>query len=156
MVLILNTATGFSILLPFTLGKSASLFTLNPRWAIQLARVTDSIRGIRFVTDPIVDMRLVDAEFFHFTLGEDGVRDVTEALTSTYRRSLNLALLAHSRFGEIISAFESGGTPTSDTPSNSLQRIANWRIRMSMGRRPVEKAFAIVYGYPLFGISLAV
>ena len=36
------------------------------------------------------------------------------------------------------------------------ERIANWWIRMSLGRGPVEKAFAIVYGYLLIGISLAI
>ena len=34
--------------------------------------------------------------------------------------------------------------------------IANWWVRMSLGRGPVEKAFAIVYGYLLIGISLAI
>jgi len=59
------------------------------------------IRGIRFLTDPIVDLfglglqfffvgpllricgRFADAGFFRFILGENGVRDVTDALTST-------------------------------------------------------------------------
>lgn len=39
---------------------------------------------------------------------------------------------------------------------STVERIVNWWIRMSLGRGPVEKAFAIVHGYLLIGISLAV
>jgi len=97
---------------------------------------------------------------------------------------LDFASLAQGRFGEIISAFESGGTITPDTSSNSLldksfdstlgrlvepyfasfgeevrstaEGIGDWWVRMSLGRGPVEKAFAIVYGYLLIGVSLAI
>ena len=97
---------------------------------------------------------------------------------------MDLASIAHGRFGEIISAFESGGTVDSHTLSNSLldksfdstlgrlvepyfasfgqevrnttEGIASWWIRMSLGRGPVEKAFAIVYGYLIIGVTLAV
>ena len=97
---------------------------------------------------------------------------------------MDLASLAQDRLGEIVSAIESGGTTASNTPWNSLldkgfdsmlgrliepyfasfgqevrstvERIVNWWIRMSLGRGPVEKAFAIVHGYLLIGISLAV
>lgn len=34
--------------------------------------------------------------------------------------------------------------------------IANWWMRMSLGRGPVEKTFAIVFGYFLVGIALAI
>ena len=47
MVLDLNTTIGFSILLPFTLGK------LDPRRTIQLVHLL--IRGIQVVTDPVVN-----------------------------------------------------------------------------------------------------
>ena len=84
----------------------------------------------------------------------------------------------------MISALESGGTTTPHTPSNSLldksfdsmlgrlvepyfasfgqevrntaEGVGDWWVRMSLGRGPVEKAFAIVYGYLLVGISLAI
>ena len=97
---------------------------------------------------------------------------------------MDFASLAQGRFGEIISAFESGGTITPDTSSNSLldksfdstlgrlvepyfasfgeevrstaEGIGDWWVRMSLGRGPVEKAFAIVYGYLLIGVSLAI
>ena len=95
-----------------------------------------------------------------------------------------MASAAHGRFGEIISALEYGGTTTSDTSSNSFlgksldstlgrlvepyfasfgqevrstaEGIGNWWVHMSLGRGPVEKAFAIVYGYLLIGVSLAI
>ena len=97
---------------------------------------------------------------------------------------MDFATLAQGRFGEFISAFESSGIAASQTPSDSFlekvfdsalgqlvepyfssfgqeirntgEGIANWWIRMSLGRGPVEKAFAIVYGYLLIGISLAI
>ena len=87
-------------------------------------------------------------------------------------------------FGEFISVFESDGSTSSETPSNSfldrgfdsmlgrivepyfaslgqevrntVEGITNWWIRMSLGRGPVEKAFAIVYGYLLIGVALAI
>lgn len=95
-----------------------------------------------------------------------------------------MASLAHGKFGEIISALEFGGSTASHTPSNSLldkvldgtlgrlvepylasfgqeirstaDGIGNWWVHMSLGRGPVEKAFAIVYGYLLIGVSLAI
>jgi len=97
---------------------------------------------------------------------------------------LDLASFAQGRFGEFISAFESGESIPSETPSSSfldngfdstlgrivepyfasfgqevrsgLEGIGNRWIRMSLGRGPVEKAFAIVYGYLIIGISLAI
>lgn len=97
---------------------------------------------------------------------------------------MDLALFAHGKFGEIVSAFESGGTIGPDTRAASLldkgfesmvgrliepyfatfgqevrkttERIASWWMHMSLGRGPVEKAFAIVFGYSLIGVSLAI
>jgi hypothetical protein len=97
---------------------------------------------------------------------------------------LDLASFAQGRFGEIISAFESGGSAASHLPSNSLldkgfesplgllvepyfasfgqevrstaEGIGNWWVRVSLGRGPAEKAFAIVHGYLLIGLSLAI
>ena len=97
---------------------------------------------------------------------------------------MDFASLAQGRFGDMISAFESGGTIDSYTPSDSLldksfdsmlgrlvepyfasfgqevrntiEGVGDWWVRMSLGRGPVEKAFAIVYGYLLIGVSLAI
>lgn len=97
---------------------------------------------------------------------------------------MDFASLAQGTFGDIISAFESGGTIASHTPSSSLldksfdsilgrfvepyfasfgqevrntaEGVGDWWVRMSLGRGPVEKAFAIVYGYLLVGVSLAI
>jgi E3 ubiquitin-protein ligase MARCH6 len=94
---------------------------------------------------------------------------------------LVLASYAHGKYVEVVSAFESGGP---DVPTNSLlgkvfdgafgrlaepyfatlgqevrgtaERIGNWWMRMSLGHGPVEKAFAIIFGYFLIGIGLAV
>lgn len=97
---------------------------------------------------------------------------------------MDFAALVQGRFGEFISALESDGKTPSQTLSDSFlekafdgvlgrlvepyfasfgqevretsEGIANWWVRMSLGRGPVEKAFAIVYGYLLIGISLAI
>lgn len=99
---------------------------------------------------------------------------------SQYQHVLGLASLVHRKFEEIVLAFEAA----SDSPTSSIlnkgfdstfgrlvepyfatlgQEIrhvtdgtSNWWMRMSLGRGPVEKAFAIVFGYFLVGISLAV
>lgn len=97
---------------------------------------------------------------------------------------MGLVSLVHGKYGEIVTAFESGRTTASDTAANSflnkgldtalgrlvepyfatlgrevhnaVDGIANWWMRMSLGRGPVEKAFAIVFGYFLVGVGLAV
>jgi E3 ubiquitin-protein ligase MARCH6 len=93
-----------------------------------------------------------------------------------------LASFVHGRFKDVISLFE--GTTAPDAPANlfldkgfnstlgrliepyfatlgqevreNADGVASWWIRMSLGRGPVEKAFAIVFGYLLVGIGLAV
>ncbi|KAI6001216.1 hypothetical protein EDD15DRAFT_2158897, partial [Pisolithus albus] len=53
MVLVLNTAMGFGIWLPFTLGKTAALLSLDPPRAFHILHLP--IRAMRVITDPVVD-----------------------------------------------------------------------------------------------------
>ncbi|KAI0761783.1 hypothetical protein BD413DRAFT_700194 [Trametes elegans] len=53
MTFILDTTIGLGIWLPFTIGKSTALLTLNPRRALQILH--SPLRVIRIVTDPVVD-----------------------------------------------------------------------------------------------------
>ena len=130
-------------------------------------------QGERFDGSPDVDGRC----FFCVSLGTYFDSGIFQ-----YQHGSDLASFAHGRFREIISAFE--GTTASDTPMSSLldngfssalgrliepyfasfgqevrstaDGIASWWMRMSLGRGPVEKAFAIIFGYFLIAIGLAV
>lgn len=53
MVLVLNTAMGFGIWLPFTLGKTTALLSLDPPRAFHILHLP--IRAMRVITDPVVD-----------------------------------------------------------------------------------------------------
>ena len=53
MVFVLDTAIGLGVWLPFTLGKTLGLLTLNPRRALVLLH--SPVRLVRVVTDPGVD-----------------------------------------------------------------------------------------------------
>ncbi|PFH51012.1 hypothetical protein AMATHDRAFT_143498 [Amanita thiersii Skay4041] len=63
MIFILDTAIGLGIWIPFTIGKSAALLSLDPHRTIQLMHLP--IRAIRIITDPVVDSAVyLIAEFF--------------------------------------------------------------------------------------------
>lgn len=54
MILVLATAIGFGIGLPFTLGKTAALLSLDPPRALHILHLP--IRAMRVITDPVVDI----------------------------------------------------------------------------------------------------
>ncbi|KAG6331572.1 hypothetical protein ID866_7515, partial [Astraeus odoratus] len=53
MILVLDTAIGFGVWLPFTLGKTTALLTLDPPRALHILHLP--IRAMRVITDPVVD-----------------------------------------------------------------------------------------------------
>ncbi|RDB15868.1 ERAD-associated E3 ubiquitin-protein ligase doa10 [Hypsizygus marmoreus] len=53
MIFVLDTAIGLGIWIPYTIGKSTALLSLNPPRFLQILHLP--IRAIRIVTDPIVD-----------------------------------------------------------------------------------------------------
>ncbi|KAI0630807.1 hypothetical protein C8Q77DRAFT_228608 [Trametes polyzona] len=57
MTFILDATIGLGIWLPFTIGKTTALLSLNPRRALQLVHLP--LRLIRLVTDPVVDTVLL-------------------------------------------------------------------------------------------------
>ncbi|KAJ8496047.1 hypothetical protein ONZ51_g1365 [Trametes cubensis] len=57
MTLILDITIALGIWLPFTIGKSTALLSLNPRRAMQILHLP--LRLIRLVTDPVVDTVLL-------------------------------------------------------------------------------------------------
>ncbi|KAF7345383.1 RING-CH-type domain-containing protein [Mycena venus] len=53
MIFVLDTAIGLLVWIPFTLGKSTALLSLDPHRFLQILHLP--IRAMRIVTDPIVD-----------------------------------------------------------------------------------------------------
>ncbi|KAJ7493199.1 hypothetical protein B0H11DRAFT_2156254 [Mycena galericulata] len=53
MIFVLDTAIGLLVWIPFTLGKSTALLSLDPHRFLQIIHLP--IRAMRIVTDPIVD-----------------------------------------------------------------------------------------------------
>ncbi|KAF4610509.1 hypothetical protein D9613_006687 [Agrocybe pediades] len=53
MTLVLDTAIGFGIWIPFTIGKTTALLTLDPKRFLQVLHLP--IRAMRLLTDPVVD-----------------------------------------------------------------------------------------------------
>ncbi|KAJ8095074.1 hypothetical protein PM082_010293 [Marasmius tenuissimus] len=53
MIFLLDTAIGVGICLPFTIGKTSALLSLDPTRVFHLAHLP--IRAIRLITDPVVD-----------------------------------------------------------------------------------------------------
>ncbi|KAH7910305.1 hypothetical protein BJ138DRAFT_1009132 [Hygrophoropsis aurantiaca] len=54
MIFVLDTAIGFGIWLPFTLGKTTALLSLDPPRFLHILHLP--IRAMRIITDPIVDL----------------------------------------------------------------------------------------------------
>ncbi|KAJ3511235.1 hypothetical protein NLJ89_g4212 [Agrocybe chaxingu] len=54
MIFVLDTAIGLCIWVPFTIGKTAALLSLDPRRLLQVLHLP--IRAMRLITDPIVDL----------------------------------------------------------------------------------------------------
>jgi E3 ubiquitin-protein ligase MARCH6 len=53
MIFVLDTAIGLGIWIPFTIGKSAALLSLDPQRLLQILHLP--IKAMRIVTDPVVD-----------------------------------------------------------------------------------------------------
>ncbi|TFK39450.1 hypothetical protein BDQ12DRAFT_704973 [Crucibulum laeve] len=53
MIFVLDTAIGLGVWVPFTIGKSTALLSLNPHRFLQIIHLP--IRAMRLVTDPVVD-----------------------------------------------------------------------------------------------------
>ncbi|KAH8832844.1 hypothetical protein DL96DRAFT_1667326 [Flagelloscypha sp. PMI_526] len=53
MIFVLDTAMGLGVWIPYTIGKSTALLTLNPPRLLKILHLP--IQAIRLVTDPIVD-----------------------------------------------------------------------------------------------------
>ncbi|KIJ65205.1 hypothetical protein HYDPIDRAFT_175219 [Hydnomerulius pinastri MD-312] len=104
MIFVLDTAIGFGVWLPFTLGKTTALLSLDPPRALHLLHLP--IRAMRVVTDPFVD-------FFTLILGR--------FVFPLFSRVLGFALRTVSR----IAMFFFGNLVASPAPTLS-QNIIPW------------------------------
>ncbi|KAI9062714.1 hypothetical protein FKP32DRAFT_1667072 [Trametes sanguinea] len=138
MTFILDTTIGLGIWLPFTIGKTTALLTLNPRRAMQILHLP--LRMIRLITDPVVDtvlllftrlvvppllnlVQLVIASCFNGVAslaGADRAEKLATIANSTYDHAMKLA----SQFMV--------GNATDSTPSrnNSTQSAPSYLYRL--------------------------
>ncbi|KAF8141917.1 hypothetical protein EV363DRAFT_1151445 [Boletus edulis] len=198
MIFVLDTAIGFGIWLPFTLGKTAALLSLDPQRALYILHLP--IRGMRIVTDPIVDFITLALGHYIFPSFYQTSRFFLSSalgLITFFAEALVPPSVASSQSHDITSWL---GTELSavaslwlqqslpqEPPSPLTQKIndffetnstvaqileprfayvgrevrlftnhfqQSW-IRLTLGHGSNERAFAVVLGYGVVGIILA-
>ncbi|KAH9933406.1 uncharacterized protein B0H18DRAFT_1196777 [Fomitopsis serialis] len=179
MTFILDVTIGLGIWVPFTLGKSTALLSLDPPRLLYILHLP--LRVIRLVTDPIVDgvallfTRLVVPPILR--LMRLPLRPLL-GVESVYRMMRSVG-------GRIIEQLSTKPEQTAtETPSSLLDRVAEsdsvvfhyiepyfaplgnkirlsseeakstW-MRLAVGSGPNEKIFAILLGYAVMGLLLA-
>ncbi|KAI9573863.1 hypothetical protein HD554DRAFT_2012394, partial [Boletus coccyginus] len=204
MIFVLDTAIGFGVWLPFTLGKTTALLSLDPQRALYILHLP--IRGMRIVTDPFVDFfTLVLGRFLFpffyktsrfflanvlgliafFTgspvrppVASSQSHDITSwVVRHTYKSSYQLSAVASlwlqsppqerppHLLQKINDFFESNSTiaqllePRFAYVGREVRLLTihfkqSW-IRFTLGHGSSERAFAIVLGYGVVGIILA-
>lgn len=185
MIFILDTAIGVGVFLPFTIGKSTALLSLNPPRLLQILHLPIWI--IRILTDPIVDSfmylitRFVVPRFvFLFGLV---FRFVISALSSTLGKATatkvdELCIQAKDMLDNMfmtvpddtIVAAEAATTfelPSFMGPAEpffaGIGKEARIRAlgfyaswkSLSVGQGPLEYTFAVALGYVVIGVALA-
>lgn len=135
MIFVLDTAIGLLVWIPFTLGKSTALLSLDPHRFIQIIHLP--IRAMRIVTDPIVDSVMyiiaalllpVVARFLHrivnvlflgvlflisIVLGENKAEKTLEVTSAMYIR---IHQLSDKPLDQLF-GWSSGSSPTTLPPS---------------------------------------
>ncbi|KAF8074708.1 hypothetical protein FPV67DRAFT_1474663 [Lyophyllum atratum] len=201
MIFVLDTAIGLGIWIPFTVGKSTALLSLDPPRFVQILHLP--IRAIRIITDPIVD----SVAFFVVELLFPPVKRVLLNLATSLSNSAlwvigalfgqpavngiintatklasNVANLAEHPLEDLIAWTASAPQSSASAgPSSYISRRLDrfidmaephfaWlgmRVRLTslklqlawmefaVGETPADRAFAIVLGYTVVGIILA-
>ncbi|KAI0682125.1 hypothetical protein C8T65DRAFT_625163 [Cerioporus squamosus] len=188
MTFILDTTIGLGIWLPFTIGKTTALLTLNPRRALQLVHLP--LRLIRLITDPVVDIVLwLVSVIFLPLIGRASRIALAKVIGEGHTDKLTaVSSSAYTRISEVVDyVFE---RPASDVPkaepsSSYLYRVleedttvmrvvepyfepigktvrewskdgkTSW-VRFATGDTPNDRAFAVVLGYAVVGLLLAI
>lgn len=205
MIFVLDTAIGLGVWIPFTIGKSTALLSLDPQRFLQILHLP--IRAMRVITDPVVDTvaflvidlllppflrlaRWLVAYFFlggiHIitkTLGRSTADGITELVTKTENRIAKLA----DKILEQLVAWPMMTVPNVEKPSSGSSVFSKFettfpsfvnnteayfailgravRIRtartqgiwmqFALGEGPSERVFAVVLGYAVVGLLLA-
>ncbi|KAH0836469.1 hypothetical protein J3R83DRAFT_8078 [Lanmaoa asiatica] len=182
MIFVLDTAIGFGVWLPFTLGKTTALLSLDPQRALYILHLP--IRGMRIVTDPFVDFFTLALgrflfPFFHkasrfflsnvlslitYFTGNLVLQSELSAVASLWLQSPPEARTPHLS-QQINNFFESNSTiaqllePRFAYVGREVRLFTDhfqqsW-IRLTLGHGSNERAFAITLGYGVVGIILA-
>ncbi|OBZ73915.1 ERAD-associated E3 ubiquitin-protein ligase doa10 [Grifola frondosa] len=172
MIFILDTTIGLGVFLPFTIGKSTALLCLNPRRFIQILHMP--LRAIRLITDPVVDVvlflvsrlscwrigRVVQGNIY-ISLGCcDSIMERVVASTSAPEiSSPDTTPSFITRILESDSALVRWSEPFFARLGKhvrlwSAEAQSTW-LRLAVGDGPNERVFAVLLGYAVIGIVLA-
>ncbi|KAI0788709.1 hypothetical protein C8Q75DRAFT_879244 [Abortiporus biennis] len=142
MIFVLDITIGIGVWLPFTMGKSVALLSLDPRRFLQV--IHWPIRVIRFVTDPLVDLvlyiisktmlplfiRALQAvgnsllRLVALAFGQDLTIKGVNLSTTLYNRTVAAVNFALEQ-GTVYLASTATEAPVTPEPS-LLERIADW------------------------------
>ncbi|KAF5383819.1 hypothetical protein D9615_003736 [Tricholomella constricta] len=202
MIFVLDTAIGLGIWIPFTVGKSAALLSLDPPRFLQILHLP--IRAIRVITDPVVDtvvFFLVEllfppikralfnsvssvSNFVLFLVGKSLGQTVVDGIVgATTKLGSNVANLTDNPLEHLFAWTSSTPQPQTSAASPSFVsacldklvdlaepqfawlgmrvRLASlhvqliW-IRLAVGEAPADRAFAIILGYAVVGLAVAI
>ncbi|KAI0358245.1 hypothetical protein OH77DRAFT_1475139 [Trametes cingulata] len=137
MTFILSTTIGLGVWLPFTIGKTTALLTLNPRRAMQILHLP--LRAIRVVTDPIVDTvllvlsRLLVAPLTG--LGEIAMTrglDLVSSLAGSDRaeKLANITTIVYGRIVEVGAHFIDGAAKSAPSEATKTEPITSQLYRL--------------------------
>ncbi|KAF8880202.1 hypothetical protein BD779DRAFT_1549951 [Infundibulicybe gibba] len=168
MIFVLDTAIGLGIWIPFTIGKSTALLTLDPHRFLQILHLP--IRAMRTVTDPVVDsLVFLIAEFLvppAARTAQNIIRMLSLAALFLVRHTFGSS--AENKVSEVFSHQESFFSSLlqveklepyfallgKEVRVTATRLQANWTC-MALGQGPSEKAFAVILGYAVVGLFLS-
>ncbi|KAJ3557499.1 hypothetical protein NM688_g1443 [Phlebia brevispora] len=133
MIIVLDTTIGVGVWLPFTVGKSLALLSLDPRRLLYILHFP--IRAIRLVTDPIVDtimflfMRLAVPPVIRLAkfalswlyrmmfavLGEAATTRGVRLTTNLYNRTLEVSQTLATQVSDMVAPPTEGSAPVAAT-----------------------------------------
>ncbi|CCM02594.1 uncharacterized protein FIBRA_04697 [Fibroporia radiculosa] len=198
MIFILDTTIGLGVWLPFTIGKSTALLSLDPKRFLQILHLP--LRMIRLITDPIVDsvalvinqyllpramqigmsifgllIRTISQERARqfIVLGanlygqasivmdyvwEQAVARNSAKPSATSSRSFYLTFVEElmEADGPVMSFIDPSFAPLGSTIRLTAREAKRTWISLAVGNGPNEKVFAILLGYAVVGLLLAI
>ncbi|KAL4078894.1 hypothetical protein V8B97DRAFT_2021235 [Scleroderma yunnanense] len=165
MILVLDTAIGFGIWVPFTLGKTMALLSLDPPRALHILHLP--IRAMRVITDPVVDTvtfilgrsalplfyRIFEI-LFHFTLFGllEWLRSPPEDPTPGLSSHIDKFFESESMIARFLEPYFAWFGREIRLVTERAQR--SW-VQLTLGHGTPERIFAIGLGYVVVAVCLA-